>query len=242
MADRRRAGPGDARDHLRPSRDRPLGVVDATHTRPRRWPTTPSPSSTSWRSTASTSTGSRSAAWSPSRSRSATLSGSGRSSSAGRIPAAAGRPFPEPEVVAFFRRRARMPSEEAAWASVPYNYGPRAGAEQVDRIAEDIERRLANPFNERAYRAQLLAASLHNCYGRLDRIRAPTLVVHGARDRIIPRRQRAHDRGPPAGCASCRSCRTPAICIRPRSRRWTRPSASSSPLMVETGVAITSAV
>ena len=93
---------------------------------------------------------------------------------------------PEPEVVAFFRRRARIRSEEAAWASVPYNYGPRARAEQVDRIAEDIERRLENPFNERAYRAQLLAASLHNCHGRLDRIRAPTLVVHGERDRMIP--------------------------------------------------------
>lgn len=93
---------------------------------------------------------------------------------------------PEPEVVAFFRRRSWMPSEQAAWASVPYNYGPRARVEQVDRIAEDIERRLENPFNERAYRAQLLAASLHNCYGRLERIRAPTLVVHGARDRMIP--------------------------------------------------------
>lgn len=94
--------------------------------------------------------------------------------------------FPESEVVAFFRRRAAMPSEEAAWASVPYNYGPRSRTDQVDRIAEDIERRLQNPFNERAYRAQLLAASLHNCYRRLERIRAPTLVVHGARDRIIP--------------------------------------------------------
>ncbi|HEV3055713.1 MAG TPA: alpha/beta hydrolase [Solirubrobacteraceae bacterium] len=94
--------------------------------------------------------------------------------------------FPESEVVAFFRRRATMPSEEAAWASVPYNYGPRSRAEQVDRIAEDIERRLANPFNEQAYRGQLLAASLHNCYRRLERIRTPTLVVHGARDRIIP--------------------------------------------------------
>jgi pimeloyl-ACP methyl ester carboxylesterase len=93
---------------------------------------------------------------------------------------------PEAEVVAFFRRRARMPSDEAAWASVPYNYGPRSRAEQVDRIAEDIERRLRNPFNERAYRAQLLAASLHNCYRRLERVRAPTLVVHGARDRMIP--------------------------------------------------------
>ena len=61
-----------------------------------------------------------------------------------------------------------MPSEQAAWASVPYNYGPRCRAKQADRIAEDIERRLGNPFNEQAYRAQLLAASLHNCYRRLS--------------------------------------------------------------------------
>ena len=88
--------------------------------------------------------------------------------------------------MAFFRRRSRMDSEEAAWASVAYNYGPRCRAEQADRIAEDIERRLENPFNARAYRAQLFAAALHNCYGRLDRIDAPTLVVHGAHDRIIP--------------------------------------------------------
>lgn len=94
--------------------------------------------------------------------------------------------LPGPDVIAFFLRRAKMPSEEAAWASVPYNYGPRSRAEQVDRIAEDIERRLQNPFNEQAYQAQLVAASLHNCYGRLERIRVPTLVVHGARDRIIP--------------------------------------------------------
>jgi len=93
---------------------------------------------------------------------------------------------PESEVVAFIRRRAGMPSEEAAWASVPYNYGPRSRVEHVDRIADDIERRLENPFNERAYRAQLLAASLHNCFSRLGRIEAPTLVVHGARDRMIP--------------------------------------------------------
>ena len=44
----------------------------------------------------------------------------------------------------------------------------------------------SNPFNPQAYRAQLFAAALHNCYGRLDRIRVPTLVVHGAHDRMIP--------------------------------------------------------
>jgi 3-oxoadipate enol-lactonase len=90
------------------------------------------------------------------------------------------------EVMTFFRRRSTMDMEEAAWASVPYNYGPRAREEHVDRIADDIERRMINPFNEQAYRAQLFAAALHNCYGRLDRIRVPTLVVHGEHDRVIP--------------------------------------------------------
>jgi 3-oxoadipate enol-lactonase len=90
------------------------------------------------------------------------------------------------EVLAFVRRRTRMGTEEAAWASVPYNYGPRCREEHTDRIADDIERRLQHRFNPQAYRAHLFAAALHNCYGRLDRIRVPTLVVHGAHDRMIP--------------------------------------------------------
>ena len=44
-----------------------------------------------------------------------------------------------------------------------------------------------------------------------------------------PGRQRAHDRGAPAGSAAADPRRTPAICTRPRSRRSTRRSASSSP-------------
>jgi pimeloyl-ACP methyl ester carboxylesterase len=90
------------------------------------------------------------------------------------------------EVMAFFRRRAGMHMKDAAWASVPYNYGPRCREEHADRIAEDIDRRLTNPFNEQAYRAQLYAAALHNCHGRLGRIHVPTMVVHGRHDRVIP--------------------------------------------------------
>ncbi len=90
------------------------------------------------------------------------------------------------EVMAFFRRRAHMNKEEAAWASVEFNYGPRCRAEHADRIADDIERRLEQPFNAQAYRAQLFAAAMHNCYGRLDGIAIPTFVVHGAQDRVIP--------------------------------------------------------
>ncbi len=90
------------------------------------------------------------------------------------------------EVLAFVGRRMGMDTEKAAWASVEYNYGPRCRAERVDRIAEDIERRLTHPFNPHAYRAHLFAARLHNCHGRLARIRVPTMVVHGDADRMIP--------------------------------------------------------
>jgi 3-oxoadipate enol-lactonase len=93
---------------------------------------------------------------------------------------------PGAETIAFFRRRAGMTAEDAARASVPFNYGPRCRSEHADRIAEDIRRRLAHPFPERAYRAQLVAAGLHNCYRRVRRLEVPTLVVHGRQDQIVP--------------------------------------------------------
>jgi pimeloyl-ACP methyl ester carboxylesterase len=93
---------------------------------------------------------------------------------------------PDSEVLDFFRRRPGLPHEEAAWASVPYNYGPVCRRRHGSRIAEDVARRLAHPFPAAAYSAQLYAARLHNCLGRLSRIEAPTLVVHGRHDRLIP--------------------------------------------------------
>jgi 3-oxoadipate enol-lactonase len=90
------------------------------------------------------------------------------------------------EVLSFFRRRPGMRHKDAAWESVPFNYGPRCREEHPERIAADIEWRLGQRFNAHAYRAQIFAAALHNCYGRLDRIRVPTLVVHGVLDRVIP--------------------------------------------------------
>jgi 3-oxoadipate enol-lactonase len=90
------------------------------------------------------------------------------------------------EVLSFFQRRSELPSEESAWGSVAYNYSPRARVTKAKQIAEDIAHRLANPFDEHAYRAQMCAATLHNCYGKLARLRKPTLVVHGSADRVIP--------------------------------------------------------
>jgi pimeloyl-ACP methyl ester carboxylesterase len=93
---------------------------------------------------------------------------------------------PDDDVMEFFRRRASMSPEDAARASVPFNYGARCRSEHADRIAEDIRRRLEHPFAEPAYRAQIIAATLHNCYRRLKRIEAPALVIHGREDRVIP--------------------------------------------------------
>jgi 3-oxoadipate enol-lactonase len=93
---------------------------------------------------------------------------------------------PEDVVLSFFRRRPGLPHEEAAWASVPYNYSPRCRREMADRIAEDIAFRLAHPFNPRVYQAQMTAAGLHNCLDRLPLLRVSTLIVHGEQDRVLP--------------------------------------------------------
>jgi 3-oxoadipate enol-lactonase len=93
---------------------------------------------------------------------------------------------PDEEVLDFFRRRPDLPQEEAAWASVPYNYGPVCRRRHASRIAGDIAQRLAHPFPAEAYQAQLYAAQLHNCLGRLSRIQVPTMIVHGRQDRLIP--------------------------------------------------------
>jgi 3-oxoadipate enol-lactonase len=90
------------------------------------------------------------------------------------------------DVFAFLQERMTLQPEDAARGSVPFNYSERCRAKHPERIAEDIAQRLAHPFPEQAYRAQMWAAMLHNCHGRLHRIQVPTLVVHGSEDRMIP--------------------------------------------------------
>ena len=90
------------------------------------------------------------------------------------------------ETLAFFRRRGEMTAEEAVWASVPYNYGPRTRAEHGERIAQDIVQRLRYPIEPEPYKAQLAAAMGHDTHARLGDIGAPTIVVHGERDVMVP--------------------------------------------------------
>lgn len=87
--------------------------------------------------------------------------------------------------LAFFRRRAEMPAEEAVWASVPYNYAPATWRRHGQRIAEDISQRLRFPIEPEPYKAQLEAALGHDAFDRLGALDVPTLIVHGAQDRMV---------------------------------------------------------
>ena len=94
--------------------------------------------------------------------------------------------MPDESTLNFFRRRAEMPAFEAVWASVPYSYGEATRREHAQRIADDLEQRLRYPVEPEPYTAQLAASLGHDAGDRLGEISAPTLVVHGDADGLVP--------------------------------------------------------
>jgi 3-oxoadipate enol-lactonase len=93
---------------------------------------------------------------------------------------------PEPAIRRFLRRLADLPPEEGLWATVPYLYAEATYRGHAPMIGEDIARRLLRPLDPRAHRREHAVARAHDASARLQRITAPTLVVHGERDRILP--------------------------------------------------------
>ena len=93
---------------------------------------------------------------------------------------------PAAEVRAFLGRLNELPAEEGLWASVPYLYATATWRGHARLIGEDIAARLRRPLDPRHYRRQQAAARAHNLAARLVEITAPTLVLHGQQDRILP--------------------------------------------------------
>ncbi|MFM8896148.1 MAG: alpha/beta fold hydrolase [Actinomycetales bacterium] len=87
------------------------------------------------------------------------------------------------EVRALLANRSGLTPRQAAEVSVPYVYAPTT---DPGRIKEDIEVRMAIPTSPEGYDGQLRGVALWQGSGqRLERISAPTLVMHGAQDRLV---------------------------------------------------------
>ncbi|MGY1679904.1 alpha/beta fold hydrolase [Geodermatophilus sp. SYSU D01176] len=88
-----------------------------------------------------------------------------------------------PQAVAMLMQRGQMTPQEAAEASIPYNYAPGTPRE---RIEEDWAVRLPLAATNEGYLAQVVGTSRWDGYGRMEGITAPTLVVHGELDALVP--------------------------------------------------------
>lgn len=89
----------------------------------------------------------------------------------------------EPEVIEFLRQRANEDPVAAVEASVPYIYDPATPRALIDQDVALRKQWLPKPAS---YLAQLQGIFAWEAYSRLDQIKAPTLVIHGESDRLVP--------------------------------------------------------
>ena len=76
-----------------------------------------------------------------------------------------------------------MTPEEAREAFIPILYDQATARERIDEDMAVLRNWIPAPA---AYFAQLQGIVLWSSYGRLPQITAPTLVIHGEADRLVP--------------------------------------------------------
>ena len=89
----------------------------------------------------------------------------------------------KPAVISILFARATMSDEEAIGAMVPYIYDAQTPRE---RIEEDLAMRRRTLPTAEGYMAQVRAIMAWSSESRLSQIQAPTLVVHGETDELVP--------------------------------------------------------
>ncbi len=89
----------------------------------------------------------------------------------------------EPEVTQLLMARGRMSPAEAAEAAIPFIYDRGTSRARID---EDLAVRKDWLPRPEAYINQLMGIIAWEAYSRLDQIQAPTLVIHGEADRLVP--------------------------------------------------------
>ncbi|HEV3334597.1 MAG TPA: alpha/beta fold hydrolase [Bryobacteraceae bacterium] len=89
----------------------------------------------------------------------------------------------EPEVLQIVLARATMTPEEGAQAIVPFIYDRNTPRE---RIEEDLAIRRRVYPTEAGYMGQVQAIFAWESFDRLPEIQAPTLILHGQSDELVP--------------------------------------------------------
>ena len=89
----------------------------------------------------------------------------------------------EPNAAEMIASRGEMTAEEAARVAIPFIYD--AGTPR-ERIEEDLVMRRPWFPRAEAYLAQLQGIFMWESFSRLPQIHAPTLVIHGEADRLVP--------------------------------------------------------
>src|SRR5260370_15924740 len=88
------------------------------------------------------------------------------------------------EVLVAIEARGVKTPEEGFWMMAPYNYDP---STLPARIEEDLAASLRTSLQRKSYVAQLQGiASWAGSHGRLSRLEAPVLIIHGESDQLIP--------------------------------------------------------
>jgi pimeloyl-ACP methyl ester carboxylesterase len=88
-----------------------------------------------------------------------------------------------PDAMEMLMKRGEMTPQEAAEVSIPYNYAP---GTTRDLIEEDWSVRMPLAATNSGYMAQAMGTSQWDGFDRIPGITAPTLVLHGELDRLVP--------------------------------------------------------
>ncbi len=88
-----------------------------------------------------------------------------------------------PEVIGVLMAQPTMAPEEGLSAMARYLYDP---ATPRDRIEEDLAVCLRTLPTASSYVAQLQGVIAYRSYSRLGTIKAPTLIIHGEHDQLVP--------------------------------------------------------
>ena len=93
---------------------------------------------------------------------------------------------PSDEALAAFMRSPEAGPGEDLRRTIPFLYTDRFVREHPGEIHAFIARRLAHPTSLEGHASQLAAAIGHAAGDRLAAVRAPTLVIAGSEDRLVP--------------------------------------------------------